>query len=240
MPTLNTDAIILSRRDCGEADRLLIAYSKDLGGIKIMARGSRRLKSKLAAHVEPFCVGKYFLAEGKTFYILAGAEAVETNTTLSSDIERYKDASYVCELLQMVMVENQASEKLFSETRRILNSLGKENASTRKLLLRYFEFLLLSEIGYETNFTQCRKCHGKLEKEESYLGSYEGVYCGRCKGEGKKIGINALKILRVFESKDLNDVLRYTGTGRYAGELKEVTFSYLCGILPKIPKSENL
>jgi DNA repair protein RecO (recombination protein O) len=240
MSTINVEAIILSRRNIGEADRLLSAYSRQLGQIRILAKGSRKLKSKMASHIEPFCVGKYFLATGKTFYILAGAESTNTNTVLSKDIELYKDASYVCELLQMVSVENQASEDIFIETKHILSIFHDLPKDKRKILLRYFEYFLLSRTGYEPDYMVCKNCQNNLPKQERYKGDYEGVYCDRCPGSGAWVSLSTLKLLRLFRSEKIGDILAIKNVSAQCAGVKDVTYPYLCDILPKIPNSENL
>jgi DNA repair protein RecO (recombination protein O) len=240
MPTTNVEAIILSRKDYYEADRMVVAYTKSLGKIKILAKGSRRLKSKMASHIEPFCVGKYFLAEGKTSYILAGAESIHTNSGLTENIEIYKDASYVCELLQMVSVENQASEAIFNETKKILSLMSKVDGKKRKILLRYFEYFLLSRIGYEPDYIQCKICQGTITQQPSYTGDFEGVTCEKCSAGSQNIRLSTLKVLRLFTKEDLSTIINITDIDKECSSIKEITYPYLCDILPKTPNSENL
>jgi len=46
-----TEAVILKKRDVGEADRIFSFFTKDFGRLEIKAQGVRHLKSKLRYHL---------------------------------------------------------------------------------------------------------------------------------------------------------------------------------------------
>lgn len=241
MSTKNIDAIILSRKNFGEADRLISAFSRDEGKIKIIAKGVRRSKSKMAGHIEPFSYGKYFLAEGKNFYILAGAETLNSNSKLSSNLNLYKYSSYLCEITEALFVENQPNEKIFSLLKNILTLLPDLKDDQKEISIRFFEFSALKNIGYAPNFYHCKSCGKKLIEETSFNGSFEGIFCKNCFTNSKEgIEKSFLKVLRLFDDKDLNYVLKIKDIEKYNGKLKNITWPFLYDIIPKTVKSLNL
>jgi DNA repair protein RecO (recombination protein O) len=240
MTTKHLNLIILSRKNYGEADKLVFAFSREEGRIKIKAKGCRRIKSRLACHIEPFCVGRYYLVEGKGGYILAGDENVIQNSHITKDIETYKDASYVCELLQLAFSDSEPNANIYDLTKEVLSLMDSLGPEKRKIVLRYYEFKLLSETGYRANYQNCKKCGKDISEVNIFIGDYEGVYCSECTGEGKEINLHTLKILRIFNTEPIQNILNIKYIEKYSSEIKEVTFSYLCDILPKIPKAEEL
>lgn len=60
-----TDAIILSRTDYGEADRIITVVTPDFGKLSLLARGVRRIKSKLAGGIELFSISTITFARGR-------------------------------------------------------------------------------------------------------------------------------------------------------------------------------
>ena len=56
MKQLVTEVIILARTDYGEADRILTVLSPEYGKLRLLAKGVRRVKSKLAGGIELFSV----------------------------------------------------------------------------------------------------------------------------------------------------------------------------------------
>jgi DNA repair protein RecO (recombination protein O) len=60
-----TEGIILSRTDYGEADRILTLLTPDQGKLRLMAKGVRRVKSKLAGGIELFSVSNITFVRGR-------------------------------------------------------------------------------------------------------------------------------------------------------------------------------
>lgn len=66
MKTLTTTGIILSRTDYGEADRILTLLTPDQGKLRLMAKGVRKVKSKLAGGIELFSVSDIVFIRGRS------------------------------------------------------------------------------------------------------------------------------------------------------------------------------
>ena len=65
MKQLVTSAIVLSRTDYGEADRILSVITPTYGKLTLMAKGVRRIKSKLAGGIELFSVSEITFIKGR-------------------------------------------------------------------------------------------------------------------------------------------------------------------------------
>jgi len=65
MKQLVTPAIILSRTDYGEADRILTMLTPEYGKVTLIAKGVRRIKSKLAGGIELFSVSEITFIKGR-------------------------------------------------------------------------------------------------------------------------------------------------------------------------------
>lgn len=65
MNQLHTTAIILSRTDYGEADRILTLLTPDHGKLRLIAKGVRRVRSKLAGGIELFSVSQVSFIRGR-------------------------------------------------------------------------------------------------------------------------------------------------------------------------------
>lgn len=65
MKQISTQSIILARTDFGEADRILTVLTPDQGKLRLMAKGVRRVKSKLAGGIELFSVSDITFAPGR-------------------------------------------------------------------------------------------------------------------------------------------------------------------------------
>ena len=65
MKQINTQAIILNRTEYGEADRILTLLTPDYGKLSLIAKGVRRIKSKLAGGIELFSVSDISFIRGR-------------------------------------------------------------------------------------------------------------------------------------------------------------------------------
>ncbi|HSX05618.1 MAG TPA: DNA repair protein RecO [Candidatus Saccharimonadales bacterium] len=84
-----TEAIILSRTDYGEADRILTLLTPDHGKLTLMAKGVRRVKSKLAGGVELFSVTNITFIRGRgEIGTLVSARLVTHYGHIVTDIDR--------------------------------------------------------------------------------------------------------------------------------------------------------
>jgi DNA repair protein RecO (recombination protein O) len=82
MKQLVTPAIILQRTDYGEADRILTLLTPEYGKVRLVARGVRRVKSKLAGGIELFSVSTITFAKGRG----------ELGTLVSTRLVKHYDA----------------------------------------------------------------------------------------------------------------------------------------------------
>ena len=60
-------AIVLKRREMGEADRLLTVLTRDRGKLTLLAKGVRRVASRKAGHIEPFTEVDILIRAGARF-----------------------------------------------------------------------------------------------------------------------------------------------------------------------------
>ena len=78
-----TEAMILRRRSVGEADRIFDIYTPNLGRLRLKAKGVRRIKSKLAGHLEMMAVIELVIASGRQLDVITGARNKKIFTDLT-------------------------------------------------------------------------------------------------------------------------------------------------------------
>ena len=89
MKQLVTPAIILQRTDYGEADRILTLLTPEYGKVRLLARGVRRVKSKLAGGIELFSVSTITFAKGRgELGTLVSTRLVKHYDTIVQNLDR--------------------------------------------------------------------------------------------------------------------------------------------------------
>ena len=97
--SIRAEGVILRHTDFGEADRLLTIFTRELGKVRVIAKGVRKARSRKAGHVEPFTHSQLQLARGRDLLILTQAETAEGYAALRENLILLGYASYVIELL---------------------------------------------------------------------------------------------------------------------------------------------
>src|SRR5512137_1578276 len=97
--TFRLDALILKHMDYGEADRIMVVYSKEQGKIRAIAKGVRKIHSRKAGHLEPFAHTRIFLARGRDMPVITQAQTIDAFNGLRNDLVKIGYASYLTELI---------------------------------------------------------------------------------------------------------------------------------------------
>ena len=117
-------AIVLKRRDQGEADRLLTVLTRERGKVTLLAKGVRRTASRKAGHIEPFTHVELLVAKGKSLDLVTQAETIEAHRHLREDLWRSSWAYYVVELADAFVQDDDPHQLLFDL---LLETLGRLN-----------------------------------------------------------------------------------------------------------------
>ena len=103
-----TDAIVLSRFDYGEADRILTLITPGGGKLKAIAKGIRRPTSRIGGSLEPFAELNVLLARGRTFDVVTQVSVGHAWLNLRDSLESAATAWYLAELADRSLEERHA------------------------------------------------------------------------------------------------------------------------------------
>jgi DNA repair protein RecO (recombination protein O) len=141
-----SEGIVLTRRNFGEADRILSIYSKDHGRISLIAKGVRRPSSRKRGHIEVFNLVKFQAALGHGLDIMTEAEVTDDFKSIRGSLKKISLAYYFMEVVGRITHEGESNIELFNL---ILSSLTKLQ-TTKELKKLRLEFLrdTLVLLGY--------------------------------------------------------------------------------------------
>lgn len=227
---------MLRHMDWGEADRLLVLYTRQRGKIRAVARGARKMHSRKAGHVEPFSHVSLQLAKAQGPMIVTDAEALDTFQTLKEDLVRTGYASYVVELVERFTFEEAIDPPGIFQL--MLETLKRVSANPDPWLgVRYYEVRLLDLLGFRPQLFQCVNCQEEIKAEDQYFSPLQGgVLCPRC-GKGLKgiwgISQEALKYLRHLQRSTYREASRANPSEAVKKEMETVVQAYLTYLLER-------
>ena len=200
--TFRTEAIVLRRKDFGEADRLLTLFTPEAGKIRAVAKGIRKPKSRKAGHLELYTRAILLVAKGRDMDIITQAETVEAYRPLREELLRSTYGSYCVELLDKFTPDEAENKPLYDLLAQALGWLAE--TSDLALTTRYYELQVLGMAGYQLELFRCVVKGETVVAEDQFFSPEDGgVICPRC-GENRPgvfpISLNALKVLRFMQS----------------------------------------
>jgi len=239
--TQNTLAIILDRHDYKEADSLVILYTLEFGKLNLIARGTKKITSKLAGHIEPFNLVKLMIVPGKGLDYLGSAVSQNSFLKIKEDFNKLYFAGKAVSCFNRLVKEGEADSALFNLLRNffeVLNDFGGNDFSKEigEIFFSFFVFKLLSELGYQPELFKCLECGKKIvEGVNGFNLQQGGVVCEECfKNTKSETGIelftisdNCIRLLRYLTNNDFNSVFRLKINKKLIKELSVLTLNYL-------------
>jgi DNA repair protein RecO (recombination protein O) len=204
-----TTAIVLSRFELGEADRVLSLLTPHDGKIKAIAKGVRRPRSRIGGAVEPFAELHLVLAHGRTFDVVTSASVGHAWLRLRDGLESTATAWYIGELAERAVEERASAYPVYALLRRAYQLLDDGMSPAR--VARWFEFGLADALGMRPEVERCVECDRMLEPSEGYrwVPPLGGVLCDghlAVPAEQAPLSLAALKLLRAYRRMDIEAI----------------------------------
>lgn len=147
-----TKCIILSRTNYGEADRILTLLSLDYGKLRLMAKGVRRVKSKLAGGIELFSVSDITFSSGRGgLGTLMSARLDHHYGNIVNNIDRVQLGYEIINRIHKV-TEDATDEYYFLLLEQVFISLNDFTVSDLLIKL-WFNAQLIKILGRSPNMT---------------------------------------------------------------------------------------
>ncbi|GAW93429.1 DNA repair protein RecO [Calderihabitans maritimus] len=228
MRLYKAEGVVIRGRDYGEADRIITLYSRQHGKVDAIAKGVRKPKSRMRGGVQLFTFSSFLLYPGRTLDTVTQCEIIEPFTLLREDLTRFAYASYLVELVNSLVPERDANEKLFFLLLASLHLLTREDP---EVSVRFFEIRLLSLLGYRPQLQNCVQC-GKFVPDKSIKFSVRlgGVLCRDCSPEDKSafsISKGALTVLDQLTKIDPRRIGRLKISVPMRQELERMLCEYI-------------
>ena len=215
MKPLAAHVIILRRIDYGEADRIITLLTDTFGKIRVMAKGVRKSKSKLAGGIELFSVSEIQFIKGRSdIGTLVSTRMIKHYGNIVKDLERTELAYAMLKSIDKTL-EDDTGQEYFIVLHESLAAL--DNLSINKVVAELsFAMRLLSLQGHVPDFTT-DNAGNKLDPGTEYEFDFEHVAFRSV--SGGPFDKNHLKVLKLLAYNSPQKVIAVQGIGKYAEEL---------------------
>lgn len=252
-----TPAIVLKRQDFGEADRILTVFTPNLGKLRAIAKGVRKITSRKSGHVELFTYSNLLVAKGRNLDIVTQAETIRSFRAVRENLQRITYAYYVAELIDQFTEDRDENRPLFDLFLVTLQALEKTDDLRRTT--RLFELRLLDAVGYRPRLFRCVQCNKEIEPVDNFFSPESGgILCPDCvvniSSNGpavrerhaayrenpsmvRPVSLNVLKVLRFMQRETYPAVEKLNIRSETHSEMERLMHHYLTHLLERNLKS---
>ncbi len=229
MNRIQTCGIVLKRTNYGEADRIVTVLTPDQGKLRLMARGVRKPKAKLAGGIELFSVSDITFLRGRgEIGTLISARLAKHYGKIVNDIERVQLGYDFIKMLDKT-TEDEPEEEYFNLMEQALKALDDAKIS-QELIRTWFSAQLLRQAGHTPNLGTTFKGE-KLSESEKYVFDYDHMAFEP--NENGNFQASHIKFLRLlFGASALQPLARINGVDGLLGKCAPLVAAMLKSQVP--------
>ena len=194
-----TKALVIRKREIGEHDRQLELLTPELGRMGVVARGTRKIVSKLNPHLAFLNLLSVGFVWGPKNKVLVTADTLRIFR--GNDYKRYQAGFTIIKLIDKLIWADLPEPVTFNLTWEALEKIENVKFNPQSVVLQ-FKVELLGILGYRPELARCVSClaDGFTRKVFSYQKG--GLLCSNCLAANDiiEIGNNSfwLKISNLF------------------------------------------
>jgi DNA repair protein RecO (recombination protein O) len=243
MPTFRDHGFVLKTRIHRDADRRVTIFTRDHGKLEVLAKGSRKEKSKMAGALTVPGELDVLVATGRLTDHLAGVAVAEGAHHLMESLVKTAILQACFHTAEAFTRREQADPRLYDFLKEFLftlDALPEPSAADRVMLLGAFVMRLTDLLGFGLELGRCVKCRRPLEPEGNALNVIRGgVECRQCRdGLAPAVTAEGIKALRYLRDATLVESVRLAAPGPVLREISFLTelqlAAHLEGRLPAL------
>lgn len=199
------EGIIISTVDYKESSKIVNVLTSTEGIIGVLAKGSKKIKSKIASVSSVLSYGTFYLSYHKgNMPLLTEVDIIDSFKQIRKDIIKMNYALFLLELSGQVY-RHDRSQKIYEL---LIEGLRKINEGHDcQIVTNIIELKLLQYLGIKPVVERCVSCQKKVNIIT--ISSYRGGYlCKDCVGKETIFHLKTLQLIRMFFYVDISKITK--------------------------------
>lgn len=202
MSSLKDTAVILRTYRTGEADKIIVLYTKEHGKLRAIAKSSRKTTSKLGARLEPLSYVNVILWQGKSLATVTSVDVIDNFSNIRSDLDKVLMATTMVEIIEKFTPDEHSDMDFF---RLLANALETVNNNFSPAILAAFCFKILILEGLSPQIDRCCSC-GATSDLVAFNPEIGGILCSKCRS-GHLISPKAIELMGLIFNGQISRAL---------------------------------
>lgn len=229
MPLVKTQGIVIKQMNLGEADKIITLFTDKLGKIGAVVHGARKSKSIFLSSTQIFAYCEFVLYKGKSMYTVNQSEIKESFQGLLSDLYTLTYSSYMVELLDALIQNEESNIELFTLVLKALY-LMTDTDIDKEVLIRIFELKSMIISGFMPNLYNCSICKEGNKEAVRFSIRYGGLICEECNSNDQysiKVDGSTISIMRYFLKNNIEKIRTLKVSKQNKEEMKKIMKNYI-------------
>jgi DNA repair protein RecO (recombination protein O) len=217
MPSYQTTGLVVGRTNLGEADRIIRFITPDHGKISAVARGVRKIKSRLAGHLEPLGTVTLSLTTGRgSLDVITGASLQSYPHNLARNWHLLEPTITLAAILERLLENGQPQPLAYLALKTFIGELNA--GSPPGLVELWFRLQIASALGYQPELGHCLLCsHTGTDRAYYFDATRGGIICQFCALPGAPaIDIAGIKLWRLMGQQPFHLIKHVQGAPEIA------------------------
>ena len=199
--------LIVRTHDWSETSRIVVVWTRQLGKVRLLAKGGRRLKSNFEVALDLLTVCSIVWLRKPSaggLEILTEARAEERFPALRRNLKALNAGYYIAELMGEGTQDYDPHPGLYDASLAALRQLGESESATLGIV-GWFEWAWLRESGHlpiTHACVQCARLRSNLEAPASFTVAGGGIICPACRSafrDARELDADCLNYLAGLE-----------------------------------------
>jgi DNA repair protein RecO (recombination protein O) len=231
MALLRGEGIVLKTYALGDTSRIVVAYTRELGMVKMVAKGARKTPSRFGFALEPLSRSRFVIYHkpDRDLQLVSQAECVRPTGSELADLARLAHAEASLELVDRLVWGEEPHPELFDLLAAALERATVAPIDALPAVTAAFQLQLASLLGYRPRVDACAQCAGPVSARRLFSPVRGGLLCDRCAGSEPgsiTLSADALAALVLLLHRPIAEAGNAAEAKR-AGELLKVIEAYL-------------
>jgi len=189
----------------GEADRVLHLYTADRGRLGAIAKGVRRLRSRMGGRLEPLARVKLVLHEGRgDLCTVTQVDTLHAHAGLRERRDSLDRAVQACDAVLRLLDTTDPNPPAYNLLCHELALLDADPRAAARAQALAFRAKLLLAAGFAPELAHCASC-GEREHLGGFSPSAGGVVCSACEADAFPLAADAHAFLVAALAKPLTE-----------------------------------
>ena len=231
MSLLRCEGVVLRTYPLGDTSRIVVAYTRELGVVRMVAKGARQSPSRFGFALQPLTRSRFVIYHkpDRDLQLVSQADVVNAWGSDLAELERLAHAQAAAELIDRLVWGEEPHEALFELLVRAIEAAVSAPPEALAAVTLAFELQAASLLGYRPRLECCARCGGALSPRRLFSPGKGGMLCDAC--ASSEVGTivlsaDALAGLSLLLSRPLAEAGEYLEVPR-AGEIQKVVEAFL-------------